>query len=98
MTKNTIRATVFCHLSIFHGIKNLKNPTDHSKNDCKPLSEPLFKKWKRSWMVVSLGGNLKCFAKKRSSRPQTTFNLKLDLVSFKQGAQVTLQSISVDLY
>ncbi|XP_052212477.1 pleckstrin homology domain-containing family B member 2-like [Dreissena polymorpha] len=49
--------------------------------------KPLFKKWKRSWMVVSLGGNLKCFAKKRSSRPQTTFNLKLDLVSFKQGAQ-----------
>lgn len=52
------------------------------------LSEPLFKKWKKSWLVVSLGGNLKYFAKKKSSSPQKTFNVKLDLISIKTGTQV----------
>lgn len=62
-------------------IKSCWNPTF--------VLEPLFKKWKKTWMVVSLGGNLKCFASKRSSRTQKTYNLKMDLVAFKTGKQVS---------
>ncbi|XP_045161219.1 pleckstrin homology domain-containing family B member 2-like [Mercenaria mercenaria] len=49
--------------------------------------KPLFKKWKKTWLVVSLGGNLKCFSSKRNSSPQKTWNLRQDLVIIKFGKQ-----------
>ncbi|KAL4221350.1 Pleckstrin y domain [Mactra antiquata] len=47
----------------------------------------LFKRWRKVWMVVSLGGNLKCFSSKKSSSPQKVWNLKKDLVMIKFGKQ-----------
>ncbi|WAR13969.1 PUR2-like protein [Mya arenaria] len=38
-------------------------------------------------MTVSLGGNLKCFSKKRSSRATKTYDVKMDLISIKSGKQ-----------
>ncbi|XP_052819924.1 pleckstrin homology domain-containing family B member 2-like [Mya arenaria] len=49
--------------------------------------KPLFKRWKKVWMTVSLGGNLKCFSKKRSSRATKTYDVKMDLISIKSGKQ-----------
>lgn len=49
--------------------------------------KPLLKKWKKSWLVVSLGGNLKYFTSKKSSSPQKVFNVKSDLMAIKYGKQ-----------
>ena len=49
-------------------------------------------------MVVSLGGNLKYFASKSSSRTQKTLNLKMDMVSLKTGKQVRRNTYALKLH
>ena len=57
-----------------------------------------FKKWKRSWLVVCLGGSVRYYRNRNASRPQKSFDVKNDCIAVKSGKQVRchLSSGSLD--
>ncbi|OWF41102.1 pleckstrin homology domain-containing family B member 2-like [Mizuhopecten yessoensis] len=44
-----------------------------------------FRKWKKSWLVICLGGSLKYYKGKQTPRPQKTFNIKNDCMTIRTG-------------
>ncbi|KAJ8320005.1 hypothetical protein KUTeg_001592, partial [Tegillarca granosa] len=51
------------------------------------ITETFFRKWKKSWLVVCLGGPVRYYKNKRSDKPQKSFNLKLECMAVKSGRQ-----------
>jgi hypothetical protein len=52
------------------------------------IVEAFFRKWKKSWIVICSGGPVRVFKNKQASRPQKSYNLKLDCIVIKTGRQV----------
>lgn len=46
-----------------------------------------FRKWKKSWIVVCSGGPVRVFKNKNASRPQKSYDLKMDCIVIKTGRQ-----------
>ncbi|CAC5424439.1 unnamed protein product [Mytilus coruscus] len=46
-----------------------------------------FKKWRRTWLVVCLGGSVRYYRNRNASRPQKSFDVKNDCIAIKAGKQ-----------
>ena len=59
------------------------------------FAEAFFRKWKKSWIVVCSGGPVRVFKNKKASRPQKSYDLKMDCIVIKTGRQVCLAVTSI---
>lgn len=57
------------------------------------FAEAFFRKWKKSWIVVCSGGPVRVFKNKNASRPQKSYDLKMDCIVIKTGRQVLRKRI-----
>ncbi|KAK3105180.1 hypothetical protein FSP39_019063 [Pinctada imbricata] len=46
-----------------------------------------FRKWKKSWLVVCLGGAVRVYRNRNSKKPQKSYNIKQDCIVIKTGRQ-----------
>lgn len=80
----------------FHYVKKIRPSTSYLTKlhvltvDClnSTFAEAFFRKWKKSWIVVCSGGPVRVFKNKNASRPQKSYDLKMDCIVIKTGRQV----------